>query len=191
MKALLGGGAVGEPLEGEPVGWSFLAGGGNGTPQAGQAACVSVVTLPAFEGLDGQDTRYGQVQSCFFENVPGEYVYGRQFSSGLEGGSEWSASVHCGRHEPLVNYPFVPWSPAQAPGIDDQPNYFDVPLQAPIQRETQAHGPHTDSHPVRPLAQRPGSDSQQECYYHPSEPLADYNAVDQVLRDAAGSYRPT
>ncbi|KAG5970301.1 hypothetical protein E4U56_007894 [Claviceps arundinis] len=230
------GGAVGESLEGgpEPERWSLLAGGGDGdgdgTPQVVQAACVSVhvATAPAFEGLDGQDARYGQVQLCFSENAAaaGEYVYGRQCSFGLEGGSEWSPLVHYGGHEPLV-YPFVPWSPAQVPGIDDQQSCFDVPLQAPILREPQAHGPHADSLSVRPLAQRPGrdgqlqsyrevprqsptqrephssdtvserplgqgpgSDAQQECYYRPPEPLAGYNAVDKVLRDAASSYRP-
>ncbi|KAG6092295.1 hypothetical protein E4U30_005598 [Claviceps sp. LM220 group G6] len=228
-------GTVGESLEGgAPVGWSLLAGGGNGddgTPQVGQAACVSVATAPAFEGLDGKDARYGQVQSWFPENAAaGEYVYGRQCSfglDGLEGASEWSPLVHYEGHEPLV-YPFVPWSPAQVPGIDDQQSYFDVPLQAPIQREPQAHGPRTDSLSVRPLAQQPGrdgqqqsyrevprqppiqeephssdtvserplgqgtgNDAQQECYYRPPEPLADYNAVDKVLRDAASSYRPT
>ncbi|KAG6136469.1 hypothetical protein E4U12_001177 [Claviceps purpurea] len=192
-------------------------------------ACVSVAMESALEGLDGQDARYGQVQPCFHENAPGEYVYGRQCSfdlDGLEGGSEWSPLVHCGGQEPLV-YPFVSWSPAHVPGIDDQQSFFDVPVQAPIEREPQVHGSHTDSLSVRPLAQRPGRDdqqqsyrevprqppterkphnsdtvserplgqrpgsgAQQECYYRPPEPLADYNAVDKVLRDAASSYRP-
>lgn len=221
------GGAVGESLEVEG-GWSFLAGGGDGVPRVGQAACVSVAMESALEGLDGQDARYGQVQPCFHENAPGEYVYGRQYSfglDGLEGGSEWSPLVHCGGQEPLV-YPFVSWSPAHVPGIDDQQSFFDVPVQAPIEREPQVHGSHTESLSVRPLAQRgrddqqqsyrevprqppterkphnsdtvserplgqrPGSGAQQECYYRPPEPLADYNAVDKVLRDAASSYRP-
>ncbi|KAG6026040.1 hypothetical protein E4U40_002349 [Claviceps sp. LM458 group G5] len=235
---------VGEPsLQGGSVGWSLPARGGDAVPQdqVGQTSYVAVPTSGAFEGqsqIDGQHARYGQeVQSCFPpENAaaPGEYVYGPQCSfgldglEGLEGGSEWSPLVHYGGQEPLVYYPFVPWSPAQVPGIDDQQSYFDVPVQAPIEREPQAHGPHTDSLSViRPLAQRPGrdgqqqsyhevprqppiqrephssdtvpkrsigqgpgSDAQQECCYRPPEPLADYNAVDQVLRDAASSYRP-
>ncbi|KAG5922225.1 hypothetical protein E4U61_005592 [Claviceps capensis] len=223
------GGTVGEALEGGSVGWSFLAGGGDGVPRVGQAACVSVAMESAFEGLDGQDARYGQVQSCVHENAAGEYVCGRQYSlglDGLEGGSHWSPSVHYGGQEPLV-YPFVSWSPAQVPGTGGQQSYFDVPVQAPIEREPQIHGSHTDSLSVRPLAQRPGrddqqqsyhevprqapaqrephssdtvserlldqgpgSDAQQECYHRPPEPLADYNAVDKVLRDAASSYRP-
>ncbi|KAG6213819.1 hypothetical protein E4U50_000891 [Claviceps purpurea] len=222
------GGAVGESLEVEG-GWSFLAGGGDGVPRVGQAACVSVAMESALEGLDGQDARYGQVQPCFHENAAGEYVYGRQYSfdlDGLEGGSEWSPLVHCGGQEPFV-YPFVSWSPAHVPGIDDQQSFFDVPVQAPIEREPQVHGSHTESLLVRPLAERPGRDdqqqsyrevprqppterkphnsdtvserplgqgsgssAQQECYYRPPEPLADYNAVDKVLRDAASSYRP-
>ncbi|KAG5940059.1 hypothetical protein E4U59_002715 [Claviceps monticola] len=225
------GGTVGESLEGGPVGWSFLAGGGDGIPRVGQTACVSVAMESAFEGLDGRDARYSQVQSCFHENAAGEYesVCGRQYSlglDGLEGGSQWSGSVHYGGQEPLV-YPFVSWSPAQVPGIDGQQSYFDFSVQAPIEREPQTHGSHTDSLSVEPLAQRPGrndqqqsyhevpgqpptqrelhssdtvskrlldqgpgSDAQQECYYRPPEPLADYNAVDKVLRDAASSYRP-
>ncbi|KAG6159673.1 hypothetical protein E4U37_002836 [Claviceps purpurea] len=158
------GGTVGESLEVEG-GWSFLAGGGDGVPRVGQAACVSVAMESALEGLDGQDARYGQVQPCFHENAAGEYVYGRQCSfdlDGLEGGSEWSPLVHCRGQEPLV-YPFVSWSPAHVPGIDDQQSFFDVPVQAPIEREPQVHGSHTESLSVRPLAQR-GRDDQQQSY---------------------------